>query len=297
MKYDVKTSILLLDFLQEIYPSSSKRRLRKMLTDGRISIDEIPEFRAKALLEPGQTLKIHPKKSQTQSNLNHQRKKPMKELIFIDESILVVNKPQGLLSVATDRLETNTMHTRCVNFVKEESEKNWAYIVHRLDKPTSGLMVFARNPDDKKYLQNQFANQNVHRTYHAVVQGVPKDNNGMIEQHIREGKNTRMQITTPSHRDAKKAITHWSKITHSSTHSLLEIYIQTGKRHQIRLALNSINHPIIGDQTYNSSPSDTSRLYLHASALEFQHPVTDEPMRFESPHPFTSGVFAGLNKD
>ena len=69
----------------------------------------------------------------------------MKELIFIDESILVVNKPQGLLSVATDRLETDTMHTRCVNFVQEESEKNWAYIVHRLDKPTSGLMVFARN--------------------------------------------------------------------------------------------------------------------------------------------------------
>ena len=79
----------------------------------------------------------------------------MKELIFVDDTILVVNKPQGLLSVATDRLETDTMHTRCVNFVQEENEKNWAYIVHRLDKPTSGLMVFARNPDDKKYLQNQ----------------------------------------------------------------------------------------------------------------------------------------------
>ena len=79
-------------------------------------------------------------------------------------------------------------------------------------------MVFARNPDDKKYLQNQFANQNVHRTYYAVVQGVPKDKNGTIEQHIREGKNTRMQITTPSHRDAKKAITRWSKF-HIQAHT------------------------------------------------------------------------------
>ena len=297
MKYSVKSSTYLLDFLQEIYPSSSKRKLRKMLTDGRILIDETPEFRAKAPLEPGQILKIHPKKSKDQNHLNQQRKKSMKELIFVDDSILVVNKPQGLLSVATDRLETDTMHTRCVNFVQEESEKNWAYIVHRLDKPTSGLMIFARNPEDKKYLQNQFANQSVHRTYHALVQGVPQDSEGMIEQHIREGKNTRMQITKPSHRDAKKAITHWSKIKHSDTHSLLEIYIHTGKRHQIRLALTSIGHPIIGDQTYNPSSSDSSRLHLHASSLEFQHPLTDEPMRFESPHPFTSGVFAALNKD
>ena len=218
MKYDVKSPTHLLDFLQEIYPSSSKRRLRKMLTDGRISIDETPEFRAKALLEPGQVLKIHPKKSKVQNDLNHQRKKPMKELIFIDESILVVNKPQGLLSVATDRLETDTMHTRCVNFVQEESEKNWAYIVHRLDKPTSGLMVFARNQDDKKYLQNQFANQNVHRTYHAVVQGVPKGNNGTIEQHIREGKNTRMQITTPLTEMQKKPLLIGQKL-HTQAHT------------------------------------------------------------------------------
>ena len=82
MKYDVKSSTHLLDFLQQIYPSSSKRRLRKMLTDGRISIDETPEFRAKALLEPGQTLKIHPKKSQTQNNPNHQKKKTDERINF-----------------------------------------------------------------------------------------------------------------------------------------------------------------------------------------------------------------------
>lgn len=287
MKFKVEKTTSLLDSLAYFMPKTSRSKLRKMLTEGRIQINGEVEHRAKTELSAGTEIEVlsRVKAQEITPPPASKQKKSNLTILWEDDAILVVEKPAGLLSIATDKLERDTLHARCVDHIRLEDEKNWCYIVHRLDRDTSGIMVFALHQRHKEYLQTQFAEREVHRTYHALVEGRPKQMQGIAREWLVEDKNLFVKKVKSSFHGSKEAITHWQVAETNNQISLLQITIETGRRHQIRMALRSLGCPVVGDELHGAETNPLNRVCLHASALEFLHPETDEPVRFEAPIP------------
>ena len=281
MKKKVDSENLLLDILKQMQPQASTNVLRKMLTNQRISVDDETIHRAKHVVQEGQTVEIHPK---PKISIEEERERSAKthdlDILFEDDTLLVVNKPAGLLSVATDRLENNTLHNRCVEYCREENKKGWCFIVHRLDKATSGIMVFAKTEAAKRDLQDQFAQQLVHRHYVALVEG--QTTSGQSDHHLIEDKNLRVYVAEKQTKQSKRAITSWDVLAYGESATLLSVVIETGRRHQIRVAMAENGNPVVGDKMHGAITNLHGRICLHAVALEFLHPSTDDPVRFES---------------
>ena len=281
MKKTVEEEQQLLDVLRSMLPKSSTNVLRKMLTNQRISIDETIVYRAKHIVLEGQVVEIHPKPKISLEEVRETNARNHDlEVLFEDESLLVVDKPAGLLSVATDKLEQDTLHNRCVEYCRSEKKNGWCFIVHRLDKATSGVMVFAKTESSKRDLQEQFAERLVHRHYVALVEGNAQT--GRADHHLVEDKNLRVFVSEKKTKSSKRAITSWEVAAHGENETLLNVVIETGRRHQIRVALAGNGTPIVGDKMHGASTNLHGRICLHAVALEFLHPLTDDPVRFES---------------
>ena len=289
MQYNSDEENNLLDVLVKLFPQSSKSTLRKMLTSGRVIVDGKVCNRAKHEVVVGTNIEIldKVKAAEESPSPRSQYSGPKIDIIFEDEAILVVIKPEGMLSIATNKLETDTLHSRCVDYVQFSGERNWCHIVHRLDRDTSGVMVFAKNKQHKETLQQQFAERSVHRTYHALVEGRPEKDSGTVSAWLVEDKHLHVRKVSSTYQGAKKAITHWD-VEDSDDHvSLIHITIDTGKRHQIRMAMKDLGCPVVGDELHESSANPLNRVCLHATALEFLHPQSDDPVRFASKVPFT----------
>ncbi|MGB0780616.1 MAG: RluA family pseudouridine synthase [Candidatus Poseidoniaceae archaeon] len=281
MKKSVDSETILLDILKEMQPQASTNVLRKMLTNQRITVDGQTIHRAKHIVNEGQTVEIHPKaKISVEEEREIHAKTHDLDILFEDETLLVVNKPAGLLSVATDRLEKNTLHNRCVEYCREGNRNGWCFIVHRLDKATSGVMVFAKSETAKRDLQDQFAQQMVHRHYVALVEG--QTTSGQSDHYLIEDKNLRVYVAEKKTKNSKRAITSWDVLAFNETSTLLSVVIETGRRHQIRVAMAENGTPVVGDKTHGAMTNLHGRICLHAVALEFLHPLTDDPVRFES---------------
>lgn len=281
MRKKVNEEATLLDILKSMQPQASTNVLRKMLTNERITVDEETIHRAKQIIMKGQTVEILPKpKISVQEEREQQAKTHNLDILFEDEAILVVNKPAGLLSVATDRLEQATLHNRCVEYCRSQKKNGWCYIVHRLDKTTSGIMVFAKSEHVKRELQDQFAQQLVHRHYVALVEG--QSSSGRADHNLIEDKNLRVYVSDRKTKTSKRAVTTWDIIAQGEHETLLSVVIETGRRHQIRVAMAENGTPVVGDKIHGAVTNFHGRICLHAVALEFLHPSNDDPVRFES---------------
>ena len=288
MEKEITEPIVLLEFLKLQFPQTTNNKLRKMLSEGRVKINDSVVFQAKRPLlanDKFQLLDRNNKIPQTDKPLKELKKSAI-EIIYEDEDLLVVEKPAKLLSVATNKLEQNTLHGKCVDYLKQQDNKSWCYIVHRLDKETSGIMLLSKNKQSKDYLQEQFAQRQVYRIYHAMVEGQPPEQSGTVEQYLMEDKNLNIRRVKAKHKDGKIAITHWEVIQQNEEASLIRVMIETGRRHQIRMAMKELGCPIIGDKLHEAETNPFGRICLHATSLEFLHPATDEPVRFESKPPF-----------
>lgn len=281
MRATVSEEGALLDHLKIMQPSASNNVLRKMLTSQRIQVDESVIYRAKHIVLVGQIIEILPRPKMTiEEKQEVSAKQHDLDIIHEDEHILVVSKPAGLLSVATDKLEHHTLHNRCVEYCKTDDPRGWCFIVHRLDKATSGIMIFAKNENSKRYLQDQFAERQVHRDYVALVEGLAED--GSATHNLVEDKTLRVHISEAKTKDSKIAITSWQVMKSNDIATLLHVLIETGRRHQIRVALADHGTPVVGDRMHGAETNLHGRICLHATALEFLHPFDDEPVRFES---------------
>lgn len=288
MEKEITEPIVLLEFLKLQFPQTTNNKLRKMLSEGRVKINDSVVFQAKRPLlanDKFQLLDRNNKIPQTDKPLKELKKSAI-EIIYEDEDLLVVEKPAKLLSVATNKLEQNTLHGKCVDYLKLQDNKSWCYIVHRLDKETSGIMLLSKNKQSKDYLQEQFAQRQVYRIYHAMVEGQPPEQSGTVEQYLMEDKHLNIRRVKAKHKDGKIAITHWEVIQQNEETSLIRVMIETGRRHQIRMAMKELGCPIIGDKLHEAETNPFGRICLHATSLEFLHPATDEPVRFESKPPF-----------
>ena len=200
------------------------------------------------------------------------------DIIYEDKDIIVVNKRKGLLTISTDREKEKTLYYEVSEYLKKINKNNRIFIVHRLDKDTSGLILFAKTEKMKKLLQDNWNDVAVLRNYVALVHGSVDTKSGTIVNYLKE-EDINVYITTKN--EGKEAITSYEVINKNSNNSLLNIEIKTGRKNQIRCAMKSINHPIIGDLKYGIKTKE-KRMYLHANKLVIINPLTNKKMTFES---------------
>ena len=191
------------------------------------------------------------------------------KIIYEDKYLIIVNKPSGLFTISRDNQYDTNLYDEVKTYVKKQNPHNKIFIVHRLDKDTSGLVMFAKDQKVKYTLQNSW--NNVVRKYYAIVLGKLKKKEDSLKNYLYETKDMKV-IVTNNKTLGKLAITDYKVISSNNKYSLLDIYIKTGKKHQIRVQLRNIGNPILGDKIYNKKSQN--KMYLMAYYLEFIHPIT-----------------------
>jgi 23S rRNA pseudouridine1911/1915/1917 synthase len=204
-------------------------------------------------------------------------------LVHEDAAMVVVDKQPGLLSMATERERERTAYRLLWDYLAAQRPRARPFIVHRLDRETSGLLVFAKSEAAKRNLQAQFEARTVERVYVALVRGKVRREAGTLESRLVEDKSLRVHPTSGP--DGKTAITSYRVIGHGQDTTLLELSLGTGRRRQIRVQLAAVGHPIVGDREHGGPSGPFRRLCLHAKRLGFVHPTTGKPMRFDSAAP------------
>ena len=196
----------------------------------------------------------------------------------------MVEKPSGLLTVATAKERTRTLYAALFDYVKHKRPPEKIFIVHRLDREASGLLVFAKTEAAKHHLQQQFKTHSAARKYVAVVEGRLHQDQDTIRSFLAENAAHRVYSVEDS-RKGKLAVTHFRVLKRSSQATLIEVQLESGRKHQIRVQLAERGHPILGDKSYGSRKNPFHRLALHACGLALNHPQTGQSLKFESPCP------------
>lgn len=211
-------------------------------------------------------------------------KKNRIDIVYEDKSIIVVNKPAHLLTISTDNEKEKTLFHKVISYEKQKNKNNKIFIVHRLDRDTSGLIVFAKSEKVKKILQDNWDKMAKTRGYIAVVEGKAEKKKDTIKNWIKE-RSDFTSYTSDKPSDGKLAITKYELLNTSKSYSLLKIEILTGRKNQIRVHMKDMGNPIIGDKKYGARTNPLKRLGLHANILELEHPITHQILKFESKIP------------
>ena len=217
-------------------------------------------------------------------------------ILYEDRDILVVDKVSGLLTISSEKTRSNTAYYLLTDYVRKGNpkSKNRVFIVHRLDRNTSGVIVFARNEKAKRYLQDAW--QTFHKTYYAVVHGALSKKEGVISSHLMENQAHRVYSIADPKR-GKLAKTGYRVLKESTKYSLLEIDLLTGRKNQIRVHLADEGCPVAGDNKYGMKDKSIRRLMLHATALTLTHPHSEESMTFTAELPvYFKILLKGSNK-
>ena len=279
----VQKELTVIDALCLLHPNAKKNSLRRMVDHGRVLADGVKVTRANAKVSAGVTITVLSKFDGDETVGKYKSTIPSPEVVYSDKFVIIVNKPAGLLSVATDRGEADTMFDRVFAWAWENG-KTRAHLVHRLDRETSGCLIFARSAEIRDMLQAQFKDRSIERIYHAVVYRKPPANSGIETGRIQEMKDKRMRLVPEGRRAGKSAITNWWLEDTGPEHSLIRIKIDTGRRAQIRLHMANLGCPVIGDTRHGFGKASINRLCLHATSLGFKHP-NGKIMNVESPIP------------
>ena len=276
-EYSVKHETELLEYLFEIFPSKSRNSVKSLLSSHRVTIDGAPVSQFNFKLFPGDKILISktPIRKKTRSNL---------PIIYEDNDLIVINKPAGLLSIASDKEKGSTAYRMLSDYVQQKDKHNRIFVVHRLDEDTSGVLMVAKNPEMQKALTDNWNELVTKRGYYAIVDGHMTNSEGTIKSYLRQNAQNMMYIVK-NPKDGKLAITHYKVMKESDSYSLLDVNIDTGKKNQIRVQLGSLGHFIIGDDKYGNPSNPIKRLGLHAYCLELKNPISGKKMKFTAPMP------------
>lgn len=207
------------------------------------------------------------------------------EFIYEDKDLIVVEKPEGLPVIAAEGSRAKTLYDIVTTHIQRRNPKGRAAVVHRLDRDTSGVMVFAKHARAKKALMDNWNGLVEERGYTAVVEGKMDGESGILDSWLVENRGGQVYGTTPEAPGALRAITRWKVLGGSQGFTLLSLSLETGRKHQIRAQLSEAGHPVVGDSRYGARGDPLGRLCLHAHLLVLRQPFTNELLSFESPAP------------
>lgn len=276
--YQVKEPCELLDFLMKAKDGISRSTAKSLLSKRQVYVDNVITTQYNYPLKRGAKIQISKDKGKKEFRSS------LLKIVYEDAYIIVIEKRAGLLTIGTDKQKERTAHSILNEYVQRSARQNRVYVVHRLDRDTSGLLIFAKDEKTKFTLQDHWEKMVKDRRYVAVLSGELENDRGTITSWLKDNK---MYITYSSMSDngGDKAITHYKTIKRANGYSLVELELETGKKNQIRVHMQDLKHPVLGDVKYGDGNSPIGRLALHAFKLSFRHPVTNEIMEFETPYP------------
>ena len=290
--FRVEAATELMPFLLSKLGGMTRTSVKQLLSQRRVTVNAGIQTRHDTPIKAGDTVQV------LQGRGNIELRHPKLRIIYEDDALIIVEKKNGLLTVPYNPKSSEmTAYSILKEYVKKQSKRNTVHVVHRLDRETSGVLVFAKSPDLQEYMRTYWRQLVSKRTYVALVEGVLDKKEGKITSWLTEDSHTAMVSSSPVDNGGQLAITNYKVLKESSLHSddidlaneysLVELNLETGRTNQIRVHMASIGHPVLGDRKYGngneSSPID--RLCLHAKVLEFIHPMTEKKVRFEAPMP------------
>ncbi len=267
----------LLEFLFAILKDKSKNTVKSLLKHKHIAINGNPTTQFDTPINPEDEISINfdrPFRVFKNSKLR---------IMFEDDYIIVIDKSSGLLSMGTDRDKEKTAYYILSDYLKKQDPRNKIFIVHRLDRETSGVMLFAKTANAQTILQRDWDNMVLDRKYHAIIEGTPEKETGELRSYLAE--NNAMNVYSTDPEAGKLAITQYKVAKSKGRYSLVELTLLTGRKNQIRVHMSEFGFPVAGDKKYGARTNPGKRLMLHASKLQFVHPMTRENLTFETPIP------------
>lgn len=270
MQFIVNENISLQNLLKKQFPKSSKTTLRSWIHSGRILIDGHYAIDLDKELKQGQSVTIRSKFIFLDEGI---------KVLYEDNAVIVVEKPEGMLSVATDFEMQNTLQ----NILKIKLRRKNVFAVHRLDRETSGIMMFACTEFAKQSLKVQFEERSIEKVYYALIEGKLQTPQGRWESYVKE--DDKYFVRSTSAENGKLAVTEFDQVWTNKQYSLLQLKLLTGKKNQLRVHCSEAGHSIAGDKKYRAKTNPLRRMALHAYFLSFLHPIKQKKMAFTSPLP------------
>lgn len=265
-KYIVKENEILIDFLKKMFSNLSKNSVKSLLHNEKVFVNGNMTTKYNYELNIGDVVEIREKVAK---NI---------DIIYEDKDIIVINKPSGLLTVATEKEKNKTAYHLVMEYLKKKNKNNRIFIIHRLDKDTSGIIMFAKNERAKHLYQDNWNDIVKKRCYYAVIDGKMENKEGTIKSYLKENGN---MVYSVKDRSGKLAITEYKVLKERKNISLLDINLKTGRKNQIRVHMKENKTPILGDLKYGEKSKLINRLALHAYKLELINPVTKKLLTFE----------------
>lgn len=268
----------LLAFLFKAFAPKSKTTIKSYLTHRQIFVNGMVVTQFDHELKEGDVVTFS---SEMQAE---QFKHPWLRIVFEDDHLLVIDKRNGLLSMASDTERTKTAYYILSEYLKNKERSQRVFIVHRLDRETSGLMIFAKSKEIQHTLQQNWSEIVIERKYVAVVTGEPRQMSGEYSSYLAE--NSRYYVySTKDKEEGELAVTHYEVLKQGAGNSLVELELETGKKNQIRVHMQDMGCSIIGDRKYDGVVSPIGRIALHARKIRFIHPITEKEMLFDTDIP------------
>jgi 23S rRNA pseudouridine1911/1915/1917 synthase len=275
VKITIDKSITLIEFLVEQYPDSPRTRIKKILQSGAVRINNKSVTLHSYQLNPGNIVEID-----SHAGMKTKAGLPF-PVLYDDQHVIVVDKPAGISTSSTDG--SINIHWIVSEYLKKISKGNTrAYVVHRLDKEVSGVLLFAKSYEAMNNIKDKWKETEKH--YYALVEGIPVKNEDTIKSWLVEDKSLKVHSVTET-AEAKFAVTHYKTIKLLNNYALLDVKLETGRKNQIRVHLSDIGCPIVGDRKYGASSDYKRRIRLHAYNLSFPHPMTGRMINVDSPVP------------
>ena len=275
-KYTTEADNTLLNFLFESMPQRKRTTVKELLKHNQVKAGSLVTTQFDYPLAPG-----------TEVQVNLTREFPVFynrriKIVYEDDDIIVANKGYGLLSMGNDKIKDGTAYSILREYVKWVDPRNKLFIVHRLDRDTSGLMMFAKTMKAKETMQHNWNNLVLERKYVCVVEGYVENDEGEIRSYLAE--NSQFEVySTNNPKEGQLAVTRYKVLRRGKGRTLLEVSLDTGRKNQIRVHCKDLGHPIVGDRKYGAKSSPVHRLCLHAQTLRFAHPDTRPDMNFQTP--------------
>lgn len=277
LTFNVTAEAQLIAFIMEKMHGISRNRAKALIVNRVVLVDNIITTHPLAVLKPGQVVQLDRSKHKMSFHSNSL------DIVYEDPYLLVIDKRAGLLSMSNNTRQ-ETVQTVLNRYLEKGGGRNTSHIVHRLDRDTSGLMVYAKDIKTQQSLVEGWQQLVTDRRYVALVQGVFENKQGKIESWLTEDKRF-ITHSSPVNNGGKFAVTRYNVLEEGGGYSLVECELLTGRKNQIRVHMAELGHPVVGDHKYGSTDDSIRRLGLHAYMLCFRHPVNGKLLRFETPVP------------